>query len=238
VRWRLIGTGVAVLVLLAVFAGLTIGYEMHNTGPQVLDATQTYQPAKPTGQEPAPEHHGPAKSKLRSGKSPATAVQHPFQVYGGEPTRGEPTRTEEAMTARPPEVPSSAAKAEERPPAAVSRRPAPRAEYAEPDGYGSIAPGTIGVSPAMMQGRLLFNPLPMYPQLARVAHIQGKVLVQALVGRDGRVHEADVVSGHRLLRAAAKRAVLERTYRPYTVNGHPVEVSTMVTVDFRLDDQD
>jgi outer membrane biosynthesis protein TonB len=92
----------------------------------------------------------------------------------------------------------------------------------------------VGASPALMSGRLLFAPEPEYPQLARIAHLQGKVVVEALVGRDGEVVRAHAISGHRLLRGAAEDAVYGRRYRPYVVNDIPMAVRTLVTVNFRL----
>jgi TonB family protein len=86
---------------------------------------------------------------------------------------------------------------------------------------------------ATMASQLLYAPEPEYPTLARLAHIQGKVVVEAVVARDGSVVAANVLSGHRLLRGAAVRAVMGRRYRPYTLNDRPARVATTVTVDFR-----
>jgi TonB family protein len=79
---------------------------------------------------------------------------------------------------------------------------------------------------------LLSAPPPGYPMLAKIAHLQGQVVVQAEVDPSGTVSAAHVLSGHRLLRGAALDAVLHRRYRPYRVDGHPVEVSTTITVNF------
>jgi TonB family protein len=92
----------------------------------------------------------------------------------------------------------------------------------------------VGASPGLMGSRLLFAPQPEYPELARIAHIQGKVVVEALVGRDGSVVRARAISGHRLLRISAEQAVYGRRYRPYVVNDVPMAVRTLVTVNFRL----
>ncbi|HEX4651797.1 MAG TPA: energy transducer TonB, partial [Granulicella sp.] len=64
--------------------------------------------------------------------------------------------------------------------------------------------------------------------------IQGRVLVEAVVGKSGRVIRAQAISGHRLLRGAAIREVYERRYRPYLLNDRPTDVATIVSVDFRL----
>jgi len=97
-----------------------------------------------------------------------------------------------------------------------------------------MAPATIGASSQVMAGRLLSAPPPAYPMMAQMTRIQGKVTVEAVVGKSGRVIRAQAISGHRLLRGAAVRAVYARRYRPYLVNDRPVNVATIVTVDFKL----
>jgi TonB family protein len=97
-----------------------------------------------------------------------------------------------------------------------------------------MSPATVGASAAVMESRLVYAPRPSYPMMAEMTRIQGKVTVEAVVGRSGRVIRAQAINGHRLLRGAAVRAVYGRRYRPYTVNGRPVNVATMVTVDFKL----
>jgi TonB family protein len=97
-----------------------------------------------------------------------------------------------------------------------------------------MAPATIGASSQVMAGRLLSAPPPAYPMMAQMTRIQGKVAVEAVVGKSGRVIRAQAISGHRLLRGAAVRAVYARRYRPYLVNDRPVNVATIVTVDFKL----
>jgi len=99
---------------------------------------------------------------------------------------------------------------------------------------GRYTPVTLGVSPALMRNRLIYAPKTDYPTIARLTHVQGKVVVEAIVSRNGRVTHADVISGHRLLRGAALRAVRRRKYRPYTVDGKPRAVATILTVDFKL----
>jgi TonB family protein len=97
-----------------------------------------------------------------------------------------------------------------------------------------MAPATIGASAGAMESRLVYAPPPAYPMMAEMTRIQGRVTVEAVVGKDGRVIRAQAVGGHHLLRGAAVREVYGRRYRPYTVNERPVAVATVVTVDFRL----
>lgn len=97
-----------------------------------------------------------------------------------------------------------------------------------------MAPATIGASASSMASRLVYAPPPVYPMMAEMTRIQGKVTVEAVVGKDGRVIRAQAIGGHHLLRGAAVREVYGRRYRPYTLNDRPVDVATFVTVDFRL----
>jgi TonB family protein len=83
-----------------------------------------------------------------------------------------------------------------------------------------------------MRNNLVSAPAPGYPLLAKIAHIEGPVVVQAVVAPDGTVSDAHVLSGHRLLRGAAVEAIRRRRYRPYLINGRPAEVSTTITLDF------
>jgi protein TonB len=90
----------------------------------------------------------------------------------------------------------------------------------------------IDVSSGMMAGYLISAPKPDYPGLAKIAHIGGPVVLQAVVAKNGSVLATHVLSGHRLLRGAAQDAVRRWRFRPYVMDGHPVEVSTIVTVRF------
>ena len=91
----------------------------------------------------------------------------------------------------------------------------------------------VGAPPSLMASHLLFAPEPKYPQVAKLAHVQGPVVVEALVGRDGSVVRAHAISGNQLLRGAAEEAVMGRRYRPYVENDIPMAIRTLVTIDFR-----
>lgn len=81
----------------------------------------------------------------------------------------------------------------------------------------------------------LHAPKADYPALAKKARIQGKVELEALIGRDGKVKKLRVLSGHPLLAQAALEAVKKWCYKPTLIEGEPVEVVTLVEVPFRLD---
>jgi protein TonB len=83
-----------------------------------------------------------------------------------------------------------------------------------------------------MAGNVLSAPQPSYPLLATLTRTRGEVVMKAVISRDGTIENVHVIKGHRLLRGAATSAVRTWRYRPYLVNGRPVEVATTVSVDF------
>jgi protein TonB len=86
----------------------------------------------------------------------------------------------------------------------------------------------------MSEGDLVHKVLPTYPPLARSARIQGQVLLQAVISKQGVIENLRVLSGHPMLVQAAIDAVRQWRYRPYVLNNEPVEVETQVTVNFSL----
>ena len=86
----------------------------------------------------------------------------------------------------------------------------------------------------MMEGNLIHKVQPDYPPLARQARIQGAVVLQAVISREGTIENLQVLSGHPMLVPSALAAVRQWHYRPYFLNGEPVEVETQVTVNFVL----
>jgi len=73
---------------------------------------------------------------------------------------------------------------------------------------------------------------PVYPELARQARIQGVVVLEAEISREGTVENLKVVTGHPLLTQAAIDAVKQWRYKPIMLNGQPVPVVTTITVNF------
>jgi protein TonB len=75
---------------------------------------------------------------------------------------------------------------------------------------------------------------PVYPALARQARIQGNVVLHAIIDKDGKVAQLEVISGHPLLVQSALDAVKQWRYKPTLLNGDPVEVDTTITVTFTM----
>lgn len=75
---------------------------------------------------------------------------------------------------------------------------------------------------------------PTYPELARQTHVEGRVSLNCLVGRDGSVERIQVKKGHPLLIQAATEAVSQWKFKPLRLNGKAVEIETTVNIDFQL----
>jgi TonB family protein len=99
-----------------------------------------------------------------------------------------------------------------------------------------VAPQRVRVSQGVTQGMILYRVQPTYPAEARTQHIQGQVVMAAVIGRDGTIEKLSVLSGDPLLAQTALDAVRQWRYRPYVLNGNPVEVDTQITVNFTLAD--
>ncbi len=95
-------------------------------------------------------------------------------------------------------------------------------------------PQRVRVGGQMQQARLVSQPKPVYPPLARVARIQGTVRLEAIISKDGTIESLKVTSGHPWLTQAALEAVRQWRYQPTILNGEPVEVSTTIEVNFTL----
>lgn len=110
-------------------------------------------------------------------------------------------------------------------------------------GMGSNAPppvvkrappsGAVQVSSGVVAG-LMERPIvsPVYPPEAKAAHVQGVVVMHAIISKTGEIKDLQVISGHPLLTQAAMDAVRQWRYRPYLLQGVPVEVETTINVNF------
>lgn len=97
-----------------------------------------------------------------------------------------------------------------------------------------ITPQRVRVSQGVTRGLLIRRVEPEYPVLAKSARIQGDVVLQAVIDRDGNIRNLTLASGHPMLVQGAIDAVRQWHYRPYLLNGQPVEVETTITVTFKL----
>jgi TonB family protein len=98
-----------------------------------------------------------------------------------------------------------------------------------------VVPQRVHVSPSVMQGLLVTKVQPEYPSNAK--HIQGTVVLKAIIDKEGTVSSLQIISGHPMLAPAAIEAVKQWKYKPYLLNRAPVEVETNVTLNFTLADK-
>jgi protein TonB len=90
------------------------------------------------------------------------------------------------------------------------------------------------ISSGVLPGMALQKPAPPYPPIAKAARASGAVVVQVLISEDGRVEQAEVLSGHPLLRDAALQAAKRWVFRPTLLSGVPVKVQGALTFNFTL----
>ena len=95
-------------------------------------------------------------------------------------------------------------------------------------------PQRVRVSQGVSEGNLINRVTPPYPPMAKMARVQGAVVLQAVISKGGTIENLRVVSGHPMLVQSALDAVRQWRYRPYLLNGEPVEVETQITVNFNL----
>jgi TonB family protein len=94
----------------------------------------------------------------------------------------------------------------------------------------------MSVSAGVMTGNLIYKADPVYPEIAKAAHVQGAVILHAIISKTGTVERLDVISGPGMLVSSAQDAVRQWKYKPYLLNGEPVEVETSITVNYTMAD--
>ena len=97
-----------------------------------------------------------------------------------------------------------------------------------------VTPKRITIGGNVQQAKLVRQPKPVYPPLAKQARISGVVHLAAVISKDGTIQDLKVISGHPLLIPSALEAVKQWVYQPTLLNGEPVEVSTQIDVNFTL----
>ncbi len=184
---------------------------------------------------------------VANGKTPAETQGKPqdpnaTKTQTDQTQRDNPTPTTQVISPAP-EAPKAVAKNEE--PAAAEPPPMPGAVPGAGGGLGNLVkdmPNTVPklagqklrVSSGVAQGQLTHQVTPQYPSQARQERVQGTVVLQAVIAKDGSVEKLSVVSGPSQLTKAAMEAVRQWRYRPFALNGEPVEADTQINVNFRL----
>ena len=183
-------------------------------------------PARPEGRHIKPEGH-------RVTVDPHTAPAHiPHGIVPVVETPEPPRLEAQAGPGIPGGIPggtpggiqdgviNSLIGAKEPPPPPPTPKPAP--------------PRVVRIGGNVIAARALYQPPPVYPPLARMAHVEGVVILQAVIGTDGAINDLTVLRGHPLLVGAALDAVKAWKYQPTLLNGDAVEVLTEIDVNFKL----
>jgi TonB family protein len=121
------------------------------------------------------------------------------------------------------------------PPAAPAAPVAPNPASTERNHTMASTKANLQVSGSVIAGQAISQTPPVYPQEAKEGHIQGTVVLKATIGKTGNVDHLSVVSGPKELMQSAIDAVSQWKYKPYLLNGQPVEVETTINVNFSLE---
>lgn len=193
-------------------------------------ATKAAAPAKSK-----PKPHNPPPAAVEPSPAPALApvvmsraVLPPLEV---EVVAGDEHRTIRATSN------SVRVDLQPRVPFTASNSPAASSSTASPEPTGvADATGRVHLSPGAAQ--ILSRPVePNYPLLAKQMKVQGAVVLEALIGRDGNIQDLHVLSGPTILSAAAREAVKQWRFRPYLQSGEAVETEARITVNFTISTQ-
>ena len=197
--------------------------------PEVKDdPAPAVQTAENDNTDPAPA--GRAIARIR-----VTPVRDPFQTANAAPqNRPQLPLQLEAQALSQPQPPATTAvripESLKTPVQAATMRSV--AARITPSLLAALEP--VALSEDLSRGLLLQKVLPNYPEQAIRARLQGPVVLQAWIGRDGTIQDLKLIQGSFVLGQAAYRAVKQWRYQPYLVNGRAVEAQTFVTVDFKL----
>ena len=121
-----------------------------------------------------------------------------------------------------------------------SQQPPPSVSHSRNNGNApatsssSLASALNSASGSNLAGMLLQKVLPVYPAQARREGVQGEVVLKAVIAKDGTIASLSPVQGPQQLTAAAMDAVQHWRFRPYQLNGKPVEVETNIRLNFQL----
>jgi TonB family protein len=170
--------------------------------------------------------------QLRGGSQPAIPAPTESKLADAAESAAVPPSPQEETVVTPPSTRPATGNGGRTPNRVEPSKPVGPVDQTAPASGGSG--GAVSVPRDVMQASRISSVAPIYPEMARQNGIEGRVVLQVIVSKDGTVGHLHVVAGDPVLRSAAMQAVSKWRYWPYLVNGEPVDVSTMVTVDFTL----
>jgi len=207
--------------------------------PQAATPAPSQASAKPSGaiSEPVPSPTQPALSSTAK----TTAAANTASVAVAEPEvitkkvapaivvkTATPKKTQMAGDEAAPQVPSPFALASD------GDKKLSGLVSSAPSAMPTPTLSTVKISQGVSQGLLIKRIQPRYPQNALSMRIQGPVLMEATINKEGSIANLKVVNGDPVLARAATEAVRQWRYKPYYLNGEPVEIQTQITVNFKL----
>jgi TonB family protein len=188
---------------------------------------------RPSNQTATPSSSSPAETPVKTEQSQPSPLQSGLE---GISTTPPPANTPQQKTSSPASQPAGNDSASASSPKTATDRAVAQTAQAIADGISSIeSAGAIRVNPSVMDENLIVQRVPAYPEVAKSSGVEGNVVMQALISKEGTVKRLHVVEGDSRLRTAAEEAVYKWRYRPYVLQGRPVDVATTVTVNFNLD---
>jgi protein TonB len=184
--------------------------------PILMEAPPAPTAAEP--QKPQRTQAATAPTEIRNGQIVAPRLIPTIIITPGEPDP--PLQVDYAALATAPSGPNGPGQGF--PGAAVRPvvRPEPRT--------------AVRISSAVEAGLLIRKTMPIYPPIGHAMHAEGTVVLEASISKAGTIENLRVVSGPSVLRQAALDAVQTWLYRPYLLDGEPVEVETTINVIFTL----
>jgi protein TonB len=181
--------------------------------------------AEEDGPQPAPSHHGVPRIRVTPVKDPY-ATSAPVQKPQSQQVESQAQTPAQPAAAAVLHVPDSLKTPAQ---GATMRNVAARIT---PSLLAALEP--VELSEDLSRRLLLQKILPNYPEKAIREKLQGPVVLQAFIARDGTIQDLKLIRGSLLLGQAAYNAVRQWRYQPYLINGRAVEAQTLVTVDFKL----
>lgn len=207
----------AIIVLIAAVGGY-FGWARYH--PTIKLPFFQEQPAPPASEFKSPSVPKPSpEAPALQAETGQDAVQSAAQT--GAPLQADGTNSAAAKDAGQPANGAKPAASDQTAPASPA---APTVPVGRP----------LKLSQSVAEGLLISKVPPAYPEQAKQLKLEGPVQLEARIGKDGSISYVKAISGNDLLAHAATEAVRKWKYKPYVVNGQPVDIATRITVDFKL----
>jgi periplasmic protein TonB len=191
------------------------------TTPEVIQVPAQPDQKPDAGVPSSSAQPGPAAPSTQAPAPPASA-EKPLLIKGGtKPTAPRPQAAEEVA---PPSVDGSSESTDKAVAKIVGTSTAASKPLFRP----------VRISQGISEGLLVKEVRPIYPIAARQMRVEGPVQLEATIDKEGSISDVKVLSGNRMLTTAAVEAVRHWKYKPYYLNGTPIEIQTEITVDFKL----